>query len=169
MPASGPRARGASVHPRPCQGDQPWLRTSAAPGLVLATQKLDGITGRGTSALDHVLDAPRALLPAGGHRLRAPGPDARPPLAARAPVADGRVPGRGRGHTRGGPPAARALAAGPGPPRPEQRQIAAVSHGRPAGGARRARAGTAGRRPEAGPARGRRRGALLPEAARAGR
>src|SRR5215210_2974299 len=50
MPASGPRSRGASVHPRPCQGHQPWPRTSAAPGLVLATQKLDGITGRGTTA-----------------------------------------------------------------------------------------------------------------------
>src|SRR5204862_2738815 len=47
-PASGPRSRGARNHPRPCQGNQPWPRTSAAPGLVLATQKLDGITRRGT-------------------------------------------------------------------------------------------------------------------------
>ena len=50
MSASGPRARGASVHPRPCQGVKPWPRTSAASGLALATQKLDGITGRGTSS-----------------------------------------------------------------------------------------------------------------------
>src|SRR5436190_19602024 len=50
MPASGPRSRGARVHPRSCQGCQPWPRASAASGLVLANQKLDGITGRGTSA-----------------------------------------------------------------------------------------------------------------------
>src|SRR5437762_10088261 len=50
MPASGPRSRGAKVHPRSCQGCQPWPRASAASGLVLANQKLDGITGRGTSA-----------------------------------------------------------------------------------------------------------------------
>src|SRR4249919_2291315 len=48
MPASGPRSRGARVHPRPCQGCEPWPRSSAASGLVLATQKLGGITGRGT-------------------------------------------------------------------------------------------------------------------------
>src|ERR1700757_369114 len=48
MPASGPRPRGARNPPRPSQGIQPWPRTSAAPGLGLATQKLDGITGRGT-------------------------------------------------------------------------------------------------------------------------
>src|SRR5215212_411226 len=48
MSASGPRSRGASVHPRACQGVQPWPRASAAPDLVLATQNLDGITGRGT-------------------------------------------------------------------------------------------------------------------------
>src|SRR5205814_4572655 len=49
MPASGPRSRGARVHPRSCQGCQPWPRASAASGLVLATQKLGGITGSGTS------------------------------------------------------------------------------------------------------------------------
>src|SRR5204863_7824440 len=49
MPASGPRSRGARVHPRSCQGCQPWPRATAASGLVLATQKLDGITGRGAS------------------------------------------------------------------------------------------------------------------------
>src|SRR5256885_16983162 len=48
MPAPGPRARGARVHPRSCQGCQPWLRASAASGLVLATQEPGGITGRGT-------------------------------------------------------------------------------------------------------------------------
>ena len=48
MPASGPRSRGARNHPRPCQGNQPWPRTSAAPGLVLATQMLDGTAVRGT-------------------------------------------------------------------------------------------------------------------------
>src|SRR5436305_13653454 len=50
MPASGPRSRGAKVHPRSCQGCQPWPRASASSGLVLANQNLDGITGRGTSA-----------------------------------------------------------------------------------------------------------------------
>src|SRR5437763_4271689 len=50
MPASGPRPRGARVPPRSCQGCQPWPRASAASGLVLATQKLDGITGRSTDA-----------------------------------------------------------------------------------------------------------------------
>src|SRR5437764_15485382 len=49
MPASGPRSRGARVPPRSCQGCQPWPRASAASGLVLATEKLGGITGRGTS------------------------------------------------------------------------------------------------------------------------
>src|SRR5437763_16690037 len=48
MPASGPRSRGARAHPRSCQGCRPWPRASAASGLVLATQKLGGITGRGT-------------------------------------------------------------------------------------------------------------------------
>src|SRR5947208_3394894 len=71
MPASGPRSRGARVHPRSCQGCQPWPRASAASGLVLATQKLGGITGRGTSgpssdtcrllARDHA--APGSTLP----------------------------------------------------------------------------------------------------------
>src|SRR6478672_5660555 len=60
MPASGPRSHGARSHPRPCQGNQPWPRTSAAPGLVLATQKLDSITRTGTRAKrgkqDHVTD-----------------------------------------------------------------------------------------------------------------
>src|SRR5213596_1102772 len=50
MPASGPRSQGARVHPRSCQGCQPWPRASAASGLVLATQKLGGITGRSTDA-----------------------------------------------------------------------------------------------------------------------
>src|SRR6266516_3815266 len=49
MPASGPRSRGARVHPRSCQGCQPWPRASAASGLVLAIQKGCGITGKGTS------------------------------------------------------------------------------------------------------------------------
>src|SRR4051794_24846355 len=49
MPASGPRSRGARAYPRSCQGCQPWPRASAASGLVLATQKGGGITGRGTS------------------------------------------------------------------------------------------------------------------------
>src|SRR6266487_7022620 len=49
MPASGPRSRGARVHPRSCQGCQPWPRASAASGLVLAIQKGGGITGKGTS------------------------------------------------------------------------------------------------------------------------
>src|SRR5213596_85003 len=48
MPASGPRSHCARVHPRPYQGCQPWLRASAASGLVLATRNLGCITGRGT-------------------------------------------------------------------------------------------------------------------------
>src|SRR5256884_7231432 len=48
MSASGPRSHCARVHPRPYQGFKPWLRTSAPSDLVLATQKLDGMTGRGT-------------------------------------------------------------------------------------------------------------------------
>src|SRR5436309_4229387 len=50
MPASGPRSRGARIHPRPCRGCQPWLRASAASGLVLATQSLDSTTGRSIMA-----------------------------------------------------------------------------------------------------------------------
>src|SRR2546423_7041024 len=49
MAASGPRSRGARVHPRSCQGCQPWPRASTPSGLVLATQKGGGITGWGTS------------------------------------------------------------------------------------------------------------------------
>src|SRR5919197_965538 len=49
MPASGPRSRGARAHPCPWQGKPALLRSSANSGLVLATQKLDCITGRGTS------------------------------------------------------------------------------------------------------------------------
>src|SRR5438477_6587338 len=49
MPASGPRSRGARAHPRSCQGCQPWPRASATSGLVLATQKLGGITGRASA------------------------------------------------------------------------------------------------------------------------
>src|SRR5436305_6456187 len=72
MPASGPRSRGARAHPRSCQGCQPWPRASAASGLVLATQKLGGITGRGASgpssdtcrllARDHAAPEPTLAL-----------------------------------------------------------------------------------------------------------
>src|SRR2546423_6451194 len=64
MPASGPRSRGARVHPRSCQGCQPWPRASATSGLVLATQKLGGITGRGTSEEASVFRSLRFQLPA---------------------------------------------------------------------------------------------------------
>src|SRR6266566_410041 len=77
MPASGPRSRGARVHPRSCQGCQPWPRAS---GLVLATEKLGGITGRRTSDPDS------------GHLRQPP-----PRLAQHEPVARrgrGRRPGR---------------------------------------------------------------------------
>src|SRR5881397_4301532 len=56
MPAPGPRSRGARVHPRPCPGCKPWPRSSAASGLVLATQELGGITGRGTSVAITILE-----------------------------------------------------------------------------------------------------------------
>src|SRR5688500_13696015 len=49
MPASGPRSRGARAHPPPHQGLQTLARRSATSRLVLTTQKLGGITGRGTS------------------------------------------------------------------------------------------------------------------------
>src|SRR3712207_4145867 len=49
MPCSRPRSRGAGNRPRPCQGVLPWPWTSAAPGLVLATESGGGVTGRGTS------------------------------------------------------------------------------------------------------------------------
>src|SRR5512133_4346848 len=48
MPAPGPRSRGARVHPPPHQGLRTLARRSAASRLVLATQGLGGITGRGT-------------------------------------------------------------------------------------------------------------------------
>src|SRR5687767_13834523 len=48
MPASGSRSRGARDRPRPCAGSRPAPRTRAASRLVLATQKLGGVTGRGT-------------------------------------------------------------------------------------------------------------------------
>jgi hypothetical protein len=48
-PASRPGSRGARAHPRPCQGRQAALaRSSAASGLVLATEKCGSITCRGT-------------------------------------------------------------------------------------------------------------------------
>jgi hypothetical protein len=50
-PASRPRSRGARAHPRPCQGSQAALaRSSAASGLVLATEKCGRITCRGTKS-----------------------------------------------------------------------------------------------------------------------
>src|SRR6188472_1023452 len=68
MPASRPRSRGARVHPRPCQGCEPWPRTSAASRLVLATQKLDGITGRGTVRSATLRNAMRIqLIPRAGY------------------------------------------------------------------------------------------------------
>src|SRR5262245_22766304 len=61
MPASGPRSRGARAHPPPHQGCPALARRSANSGLVLATQNLGGITGRGTrERLD--LDQRRAGL-----------------------------------------------------------------------------------------------------------
>src|SRR5262249_271125 len=68
MPASGPRSRGARAHPRSCQGCQPWPRPSAASGLVLATQKLGGITGRGTDARPAVRRARQPARPRGRPR-----------------------------------------------------------------------------------------------------
>src|SRR3954452_20659192 len=52
MSSSGPRSRGARNHPHPCQGRRPWPRSSAAPALVLATQKLNGTTWTGTEMFD---------------------------------------------------------------------------------------------------------------------
>src|SRR6266581_2139053 len=52
MSSSGPRSRGARNHPHPCQGRRRWPRSSAAPALVLATQKLNGTTWTGTEMFD---------------------------------------------------------------------------------------------------------------------
>src|SRR5581483_1931314 len=46
---SDPRSRGARVHARSCQGVLPSLRTIAASGLVLATQKPGSLNGQSTS------------------------------------------------------------------------------------------------------------------------
>src|SRR4029079_16337019 len=51
MLASGPRSRGARAHPRSCQGCEPWPRASGSSGLVLATQTISRITGRGAAGL----------------------------------------------------------------------------------------------------------------------
>ena len=99
MPASGPPSRGARVHPRPCQGNQPWLRSSAAPGLVLATQRLGSITGRGTDVPlvrhQHVL-GPREQ---GEDQSRAPDHVHEPG----AEVPPGRRPDRAGDRDEGGP------------------------------------------------------------------
>jgi 2-polyprenyl-6-methoxyphenol hydroxylase-like FAD-dependent oxidoreductase len=50
LPVSGPRSRGARAHPPPHQGWLALARRSVHSGLVLATQNLGGITGRGTRA-----------------------------------------------------------------------------------------------------------------------
>src|SRR5512132_3434486 len=100
MPVSGPRSRCARVHPRSCQGCQPWPRASAASGLVLATQKLGGITGRGTSALaetglEEEDDQRPAHVEGHQHREDHPGSDhcaARmPDILAHVAVADERA------------------------------------------------------------------------------
>src|SRR6266550_965468 len=81
VPASGPRSRGARVHPRPQQGRPALLRSSAASGLVLATQKLDGITGRALATLvGQIVEEVRACqhpdrlaFPGDDDRIRSPG------------------------------------------------------------------------------------------------
>src|SRR5918994_6843666 len=54
MPASGPRSRGARVHPPPHQGSPALPCPSATSGLVLTTQNLGGITGRALGRLSVV-------------------------------------------------------------------------------------------------------------------
>src|SRR6188508_2422751 len=78
MPAPGPRLRGARAHPRPCQGCEPWPRSSAASGLVLATQELGGITGRGTDAPLLLPDEPDRAWTADRRADRGPGHRAQP-------------------------------------------------------------------------------------------
>src|SRR5262245_41073167 len=75
MPASGPRSRGARGHPPPHQGLWTLPRRSAASGLVLATQKLGGVTGWGTDGPPELLVRPdrrplERVLPARGLRFR---------------------------------------------------------------------------------------------------
>jgi hypothetical protein len=67
VPASGPRSRGARAHPPPHQGLRTLPRRSAVSALVLATQRLGGITGWGTDVF-----VPRQIErdSAGGVRLR---------------------------------------------------------------------------------------------------
>src|SRR5918999_5984948 len=67
MPAPGPRSRGARAHPPPHQGLQTLARRSANSRLVLVTQNLGGITGRGTDPLEAVqpvIVRPRGALAA---------------------------------------------------------------------------------------------------------
>src|SRR6266576_1393079 len=104
MPASGLRSHGARVHPPPHQGRRTLARRSAASGLVLATQRLGGITGRGISGTsprgrdlrDGHLDPRRPQV----HRLPAP-ERVRP---AHPPGTAGRAPPEA-GHTDDGRPA----------------------------------------------------------------
>src|SRR6266487_1861866 len=93
MPASGPRSRGARVHSRSCRGCQPWPRSSAASGLVLATQKLGGITGRGTNvARSYVAEARHRVGPKRARirpvieRLQEAHPDAKIALRSQNPL-----------------------------------------------------------------------------------
>ena len=84
MLASGPRSRGARVHPRSCQGCKPCPRASAASGLVLTTRSaaasLEG-------ALMARAAAARALPAPARTRTRAR------PKAARKPASRRRVAG----------------------------------------------------------------------------
>src|ERR687898_1101217 len=91
MSASGLRSRGASV----------------APGLVLATQKLDGITGRGTSLGDRGGGLPAGSPGPGRLGLRALPAHRRAPRAAEA-ARRARPPRRAPLPDR--PPVVRALA-----------------------------------------------------------
>ena len=103
-----------AVDPQALGGDP--LLQRALPALYV-TGNLGGeqistdFAERRTHELDHVLDAARAVLAPRRHRRRAAGARQRPAVAARAPVADRRVPRRGRGHAGAGAGAAGALAA----------------------------------------------------------
>src|SRR5439155_23669810 len=98
--------------PRPCQGCQPWPRTSATPGLVLATQASTNVTGRITEVVHvHAARAAARTRLAGDPRGRHGRPGRRADAAGLLPRRRHRTPTPGvragrRRVPRAGPPPA---------------------------------------------------------------
>src|SRR5215203_4047518 len=87
MPGPGPRSRGARAHPPPQQGLRTLARPSANSGLVLATQNLGGMTGRGASLT--VVGSANLDLVAQVERLPRPGETVTDATLLRAPGGKG--------------------------------------------------------------------------------